>query len=368
MDLSIVIPAFNEESNMAPLVEELDGVVSQLQESGRTCEVLIIDDGSRDATFAKAKELAQQRPYLRVLRLRRNFGQTAAMSAGFDHAAGDVILPMDADRQNDPTDIPKLLETLEGGYDVVSGWRKDRKDKWLTRRLPSQLANWLVSWVGGVKLHDYGCTLKAYRHEVLESVRLYGEMHRFIPIYASWSGARVGEIPVNHRPRVAGRSKYNLGRTFKVLMDLLTVKFLGGYSTKPLYMFGGLGTLLCLIGIVCGVITLVQKFTIGAWVHKNPLLQIAVFVFTVGMILFFMGLQAELLVRTYHESQDKPTYLVREDFQISEPGDKSDAGKKEEDDADQGNKGGAGKKAPPEAGEPPAVRGKTPSKEQSEEA
>ena len=336
MDLSIVIPAYNEESNMAPLVEELDGVVSQLQEAGRTCEVLIVDDGSRDATFAKAKELAGRRPYLRVLRLRRNFGQTAAMSAGFDHAAGEVILPMDADRQNDPTDIPKLLDTLEGGYDVVSGWRKDRKDKWLTRRLPSQLANRLVSWVGGVKLHDYGCTLKAYRREVLESVRLYGEMHRFIPIYASWSGARVGEVPVNHRPRVAGRSKYNLGRTFKVLMDLLTVKFLGGYSTKPLYMFGGLGSLLCLIGIVCGVITLVQKFTIGAWVHKNPLLQLAVFLFTVGMILFFMGLQAELLVRTYHESQGKPTYLVREVFQAEnlvdddagDGDDKAEAGKR----------------------------------------
>lgn len=323
MDLSIVIPAFNEEQNVKELIKELDSFVADFEESHRSCEVIFVDDGSRDRTYAMAKDLAQNRPYLKTILLRRNFGQTAAMSAGFDFASGDVIVPMDADLQNDPADIHELLKTLEEGHDVVSGWRKNRKDTWLTRKLPSQLANMLVSWVGGVRLHDYGCTLKAYKKEVLKEIRLYGEMHRFIPIYASWSGARVGEIPVNHRPRTAGESKYNLGRTFKVLMDLMTVKFLGGYATKPLYLFGTLGTLLCVAGLICGVITLIQKFTIGAWVHKNPLLQLAVFLFTIGLILFFMGLQAELMVRTYHESQGKPTYLTKEVFSVKkEPNEK----------------------------------------------
>ncbi len=312
MDLSVVVPCYNEKDNIRPLVQELDELFSRFQASGKTCEVLMVDDGSTDGTFEILAELAADRPYLRVIRLRRNFGQTAAMTAGFEHARGAVIVPMDADLQNDPADIPRLIEKLEEGYDVVSGWRKDRKDALLTRRLPSMLANWLVSRVGGLKLHDYGCTLKAYRREVLEPVRLYGEMHRFIPIYAKWSGARVTEIVVNHRPRRAGRSKYNLGRTFKVLMDLVTLKFLGDYSTKPLYLFGGLGTLLCVAGVVCGIVTLIQKYTMGAWVHKNPLLLLAVFLFIVGMVMFSMGLLAELLVRTYHESQGKPIYLVRE--------------------------------------------------------
>ncbi len=323
MDLSVVVPAYNEEKSVRPLIEELDSFVSEFHESGRSCEVVFVDDGSTDHTYETVKEMAESRGYLKLVRLRRNFGQTAAMSAGFDHAEGEIIIPMDADRQNDPADIPMLLETMEKGYDVVSGWRKDRKDAWLTRKLPSKTANFLVSMVGGVRLHDYGCTLKAYRKDVLESIHLYGEMHRFIPIYASWTGARVGEIPVNHRPRREGKSKYTIGRTFKVLMDLMTVKFLGGYSTKPLYLFGGLGSLLCLLGVVFGVVTLVQKYTTGAWVHKNPLLQLAVFLFTVGLIMFFMGLQAELMVRTYHESQAKPTYLTREVFSTKEGEEKS---------------------------------------------
>ncbi|MCD6500376.1 MAG: glycosyltransferase family 2 protein [Deltaproteobacteria bacterium] len=312
MDLSVVIPCYEEGENIEALVDELDHMVETLVASGRTCEVILVDDGSRDATFELATALARDRAYLRIIRFRRNFGQTAAMSAGFAEASGRVIVPMDADRQNDPADVPRLLERLDEGFDVVSGWRRDRQDRWLTRKLPSHAANRLVSWVGGLKLHDYGCTLKAYRREVLEPVRLYGEMHRFIPIYAMWNGARVTEMPVNHRPRVAGRSKYNLGRTFKVLMDLVTLKFLGDYSTKPLYMFGGLGSLSCLAGSIFGIITLVQKYVSGAWVHKNPLLLLAVFLFIVGLLMIFMGLLAELLVRTYHESQGKPTYLIRE--------------------------------------------------------
>ncbi len=312
MDLSVVVPCYNEEELVERLVEELDRFVEEFHRSGRSVEVIVVDDGSTDRTYDRLVEAACSRLYLKLIRFRRNFGQTAAMTAGFEAASGEVIVPMDADLQNDPADIPRLLAKLEEGYDVVSGWRKDRKDRFWSRKLPSMLANRLVSWAGGLRLHDYGCTLKAYRKDVLDPVRLYGEMHRFIPIYAKWAGARVTEIPVNHRPRTAGQSKYNLGRTFKVLMDLVTLKFLGDYSTKPLYMFGGLGTLFCLGGIAAGIVTLVQKYTTGAWVHKNPLLLLAVFLFLVGMMMFSMGLLAELLVRVYHESQGKRTYLVRE--------------------------------------------------------
>jgi hypothetical protein len=221
---------------------------------------------------------------------------------------------MDADLQNDPDDIAALVDRLEQGYEVVSGWRKDRQDSALTRRLPSRIANWIIGVVGGLRLHDYGCTLKAYRREVLEPVRLYGEMHRFIPIYAKWSGARVTEQVVRHHPRRLGRSKYGLGRTLKVLLDLLTVKFLvGDYSTKPLYLFGRAGFFLCFLGLVCGGITLAQKFLYGAWAHRNPLLLLAVLLFIVGVQLVGMGLLAELQVRTYHESQSKPTYLIAEE-------------------------------------------------------
>ncbi len=336
VDLSVVVPCYNEEELVGSLVEELDHFVAEFRQTGRDVEVIVVDDGSTDRTYPLLVQAASKRPYLKLIRFRRNFGQTAAMTAGFEAAAGEVIVPMDADLQNDPADIPKLLTKLDEGYDVVSGWRKDRKDKFLTRKLPSVLANKLVSWAGGLKLHDYGCTLKAYRRDVLEPVRLYGEMHRFIPIYAKWAGARVTEVLVNHRPRTAGRSKYNLGRTFKVLMDLVTLKFLGDYSTKPLYMFGGLGTLFCTAGVACAVTTLVQKYTTGAWVHKNPLLLLAVFLFLVGMMMFSMGLLAELLVRVYHESQGKPTYLVRETVNM-------DGGRAEHgvDESSEGNGGGA---------------------------
>jgi glycosyltransferase involved in cell wall biosynthesis len=314
--VSIVIPCFEEQETIPRLCTALDQAVQRLAGEGRPTEVIVVDDGSRDATFARLKEAAASRPWLRLVRFRRNFGQTAAMAAGFDRARGQYLVPMDADLQNDPDDIPLLLQRLEEGYDVVSGWRKDRKDKALTRRLPSRIANWLIGKVGGVPLHDYGCTLKAYRREVLEPVRLYGEMHRFIPIYAKWSGARVTEQVVRHHARTEGRSKYGLGRTLKVVLDLLTVKFLGDYSTKPLYLFGGWGVLLSFLGVVCGVITLVEKFLNPMnYAHRNPLLLLAVMLFMVGMQLVGMGLLAELQVRTYHESQRKAVYLVAEEVE-----------------------------------------------------
>jgi glycosyltransferase involved in cell wall biosynthesis len=251
---------------------------------------------------------------MRLVRFRRNFGQTAAMAAGFERARGAYIVPMDADMQNDPADIPALLRRLEEGYDVVSGWRKDRKDRVVARRLPSRVANWLIGRVGGLRLHDFGCTLKAYRREVLEPVRLYGEMHRFIPLYAKWSGARVTEMEVRHHGRQEGRSKYGFGRSIKVLLDLLTVRFLVDYSTKPLYLFGTWGLALMALGVVSGVVTLAEKFVNPAnFAHRNPLLLLAVMLFVVGMQLLGMGLLAELQVRTYHESQRKPVYLVAEE-------------------------------------------------------
>ena len=310
MDLSIVIPCYNEVESLPRLAEVLDRFVAGFEGDGGRCEVLLVDDGSTDGSGDLAADLAGARPAWRLLTLRRNFGQTAAMAAGFDLARGEVVVPLDADLQNDPADIPLLLAKLDEGYDVVSGWRRDRKDPWLTRRLPSAVANWFISRVGGLRLHDYGCTLKAYRREVLGHIDLYGEMHRFIPLHAKWAGARVAEVPVRHHARDLGRSKYGLGRTFKVLLDLITVKFLGDYSTKPLYFFGALGFLLCLAGVVCGGVTLVQKYTIGAWVHRNPLLLLAVFLFIVGLLLVLLGLLAELLVRIYHEAQGKPIYLV----------------------------------------------------------
>jgi glycosyltransferase involved in cell wall biosynthesis len=310
--LSIVIPCFNEEETVPRLVEALDRTVTQLGGLGHEVEVIIVDDGSRDRSFELLSGAAESRPYLKLVRFRRNFGQTAAMAAGFRYASGEVLIPMDADLQNDPGDIPLLLAKLEEGYDVVSGWRKDRQDTFVTRTLPSKMANWLIGRVGGVRIHDYGCTLKAYRREVLEPVKLYGEMHRFIPIYASWAGARVTEIPVTHHARMAGTSKYGLSRTLKVVLDLITVKFLGDYSTKPIYAFGGLGLTCCLLGIVAAVVVAAMKIGWGVWAHKNPILLLAVFLFLVGFLLVMMGLLAELIIRTYHEAQGKQIYLVRE--------------------------------------------------------
>jgi glycosyltransferase involved in cell wall biosynthesis len=310
MDISVVIPVYNEVEALPELYRALTDTLDRLPQSA---EVIFADDGSKDGSAAALDALAESDPRVRVLHLSRNYGQTAALMAAIGNSTGEVIIPMDGDGQNDPADIPRLLAKLAEGFDVVSGWRKDRKDKAMTRRLPSRIANWLIGRVGGLPLHDYGCTLKAYRREFLEPVRLYGEMHRFIPIYAKWSGARVTEMVVTHHPRREGKSKYGLGRTLKVVLDLTTVKFLGDYSTKPLYFFGRFGIILCLLGVLCGVVTIVEKLIMGAYAHANPLLLLGVMLFIVGMQLVGMGLLAELQVRTYHESQQKPTYLIAEE-------------------------------------------------------
>jgi glycosyltransferase involved in cell wall biosynthesis len=307
--ISVIVPVYNEEANILPLHGEL---LTTLQSIDRPFEIVYVDDGSVDSSFARLKELAAECPEITVIQFRRNFGQTAALAAGIEHSRGDILIFMDADLQNDPRDIPRLLEKLDEGYDVVSGWRRDRQDAALTRKLPSSMANWLISRVTGVHLNDYGCTLKAYRREVLENFRLYGEMHRFIPAYAAWSGASITELAVNHRARTAGKSKYGLSRTFKVLLDLATVKFLGGYSTKPIYLFGSAGAISMLAGMLCALAVLYQKVADGVYAHRNPVLLLGVFCFVIGTQFVMMGLLAELIIRTYHESQNKATYVVRQ--------------------------------------------------------
>ena len=307
--LSLIIPCFNEEESVDELMEEVFLVLDKNNLDG---EVVLVDDGSTDGTWAKLEGWAERDPRLKLVRFRRNFGQTAAMVAGLDHARGEIIIPLDADLQNDPNSIPALLEKMDEGYDVVSGWRKARQDALWSRKLPSWIANAVISKVSGVRLHDYGCTLKAYRRETLDPVNLYGEMHRFIPIYASWSGARVAEVPVNHRARKYGQSKYGIMRTFKVLLDLLVVKFLGSYGTKPIYFFGGLGFISILLGMLAGAYTLYAKFALGVWAHRNPFLIIAVFMSLIGVQSIFLGLLAEIGIRTYHESQARPIYMIRE--------------------------------------------------------
>ena len=305
--LSIIVPVYNEKANLADLYL---GLTQVLQGLGLDYEILFIDDGSNDGGTRVLADLAADDDHVLVLQFVRNFGQTAALSAGFDHARGKIIIPMDADLQNDPADIPRILDKLDEGYDVVSCWRKDRKDPWLTRKLPSRAANRIISWISGVRLRDYGCTLKGYRSEFLQHIRLYGEMHRFIPVYASWTGARVTEIPVRHHPRRHGRSKYGLLRTFKVPLDLMTVKFLVTYSTKPMYLFGGLGLVSILFGWLLSALALYQKFLQDVKVHRNPLLLLSVFLCIVGIQFILFGLVAELIIRTYHESQGKPTYIL----------------------------------------------------------
>ncbi len=320
--LSLVIPVFNEEESLPALFKALDTAMPTLPQPA---EAVLVDDGSRDKSFALMSAAASTRPWLRVVRFRRNFGQTAAIAAGIDLSRGPVIVALDADLQNDPADIPKLLAKLDEGFEVVSGWRRDRKDKAFTRRLPSVIANWLIGWVTGVRIHDYGCTLKAYRRWVLEPYGLYGEMHRFIPIYASWAGARVTEMEVTHHPRVAGVSKYGLGRVFKVLLDLLTVTFLGGYSTKPIYFFGRPAFALCTVGTLSGAVFVAQFIKEhvlhrpGEWIQPVTLLLLGVFLFSLGVQFLLMGLLGEILIRTYHESQGKKTYLVGETVNLDRP-------------------------------------------------
>ena len=311
-EISVFLPVYNEEPNLRPLHQKLD---SALRALGRSAEVVFVDDGSTDGSLAILRELAAVDPRVRVVALRRNYGQTAAMSAGIDAATGKVLIPMDADLQNDPADIIRLLDKLDEGYDVVSGWRKNRKDKMVTRKIPSRIANRLISWIGGVPLHDYGCSLKAYRRESLQDVRLYGEMHRFIPIYASWAGARVTEIPVEHHPRTMGKSKYGLSRTIKVVFDLITIKFMASYQTKPLYLFGWAGLLTFAASFLSALFACLMKF--ASWPHhadfiQTPLPVMSMVTLVLGVQLFLMGLLAEMLVRTYHESQAKSIYSVRE--------------------------------------------------------
>jgi glycosyltransferase involved in cell wall biosynthesis len=309
--ISVVIPLFNEEENVRALLDELFAELAKLE---RTFEVICVDDGSRDRTFEELSRIAAGRGELRVIRFRLNFGQTAAMSAGIDAARGDVIVPMDGDLQNDPADIGKLLGKLETGFDVVSGWRKNRQDRELGRKLPSRIANRLISAISGVRLHDYGCSLKAYRRDVLRDVKLYGEMHRFIPIYASWQGARVSEMVVNHRARRAGRSKYGISRTFKVVLDLMVVKFLASFATKPVYVFGGFG----LLSFACAAATFLWAVYYKVAGLKDfvetPLPLVTVMFTLVGALSLLMGLLAELVVRTYYESQDKRPYLIAEEL------------------------------------------------------
>ena len=309
--ISVVIPLFNEEENVRALLEEL---FAELAKLGRSFEVICVDDGSRDRTFQELSRIAAERRELRVIRFRLNFGQTAAMSAGIEAARGDVIVPMDGDLQNDPADIGKLLTKLDTGFDVVSGWRKNRQDRELGRKLPSRIANRLISAISGVRLHDYGCSLKAYRRDVLRDIKLYGEMHRFIPIYASWQGARVSEMVVNHRARRAGRSKYGLSRTFKVVLDLMVVKFLASFATKPVYVFGGFGLLSFACAAAAFLWALYYKVAGLKDFVETPLPLVTVMFTLVGALSLLMGLLAELVVRTYYESQDKRPYLIAEEL------------------------------------------------------
>jgi glycosyltransferase involved in cell wall biosynthesis len=309
MNLSLIIPVYNEQENLPLLFEAIYKVMSPLNQSW---EAILVDDGSQDNSLSVLKEQAQKDSgHIRVISFRRNFGQTAAIAAGLDYAQGEIIILLDADMQNDPADIPMMLAKLDEGYDLVSGWRMSRKDNAITRNFPSMIANWLISRVTGVYLHDYGCTLKAYRRDVLEGFRLYGEMHRFIPVYASSVGAKITEMPVNHHPRKYGKTKYGLERTIKVVLDLFTVKFLVAYSSKPIYLFGGTGGFLMVISTIIMIYLFVRRIVFLVSVTGSPLFQVSAMLFTLGFQSMLMGLIAELLVRTYHESQRKPTYTVR---------------------------------------------------------
>jgi len=307
-DLSLVVPVYNEEENI-PLL--FDAVANALAPLSQTWELILVNDGSRDGSARALETLFQRDPlHVRVIEFRRNFGQTAAIAAGIDHARGDIIILLDADLQNDPADIPNLLAKLNEGYDLVSGWRKNRKDNAITRNLPSRVANWLISVVTGVHLHDYGCTLKAYRRDVLEGFKLYGEMHRFIPVFAHSVGARITEIEVTHHARKFGRANYGLERTVKIILDLFTVKFLLDFSSKPIYLFGGAGLTLSAFGALDLFYLFIRRFW-GVPAANSPLLLVGVMLVILGFQSILMGLIAELLARTYHESQQKPTYTIR---------------------------------------------------------
>jgi len=314
-ELSIVLPIYNEEENIPLLLKEL---IPTLEGLGKPFEVICVDDGSGDGSFAALKALRAADERVRVVRFRRNFGQTAAFAAGFERARGKVVVTMDADLQNDPADIPKLLAKIEEGFDVVSGWRQKRWQEglraFLTRKIPSATANWLISTTTGVRLHDYGCSLKAYRRDVVKSIRLYGDMHRFVPAIASWYGVTVAEVPVNYRSRRFGRSKYGAGRIVRVLLDLMTVRFLLSYATRPIHIFGLWGMISSLAGVLIGVYLTYAKLAYHIDLADRPLLLLAILLVMIGIQLITMGLIGELVVRTYHEAQNKPIYTVREEL------------------------------------------------------
>jgi len=315
-NLSLVVTVYNEEKNLPLLIEAIQKALTPLP---YTWEAVLVDDGSQDSSLQVLTQLAETHPdHLRVISFRRNFGQTAAIAAGLDKACGDIVILLDADMQNDPADIPMLLEKLDEGYDLVSGWRKNRQDNYLTRTLPSNLANMLISRVTGVPLHDYGCTLKAYRRDALEGFRLYGEMHRFIPVFAHSLGARIAEVQVNHQPRKFGKTKYGLERTIKVILDLFTVKFLVSYSSKPIYLFGGTGLALMFGSSAMLLYLGIRRLLISTSVLRSPIFPLAIMLLIMGFQSVLMGLIAELLVRTYYESQRKPTYSVRKTINLPE--------------------------------------------------
>ena len=307
--LSLIIPLYNEENNILPLYDKIVAVIPLLP---CRIEIIFINDGSSDGSRVVLDRLADRDPIVKVIHFRRNFGQTTAIMAGIDFSSGDVLIPMDGDLQNDPGDIPRLLEKLDEGYDVCSGWRESRKDNPMTRNLPSQIANWMISTISGVHLHDYGCSLKAYTKDVIKGVKLYGEMHRFIPIYATWQGARVTEIPVTHHARIHGKSKYGLERTVKVILDLIVVKFLAKYAQKPIYVFGTFGLLSLVVAFIAASASLYYKLMGEKSFIETPLPLIFVMAGITGIMCILMGLLAELIMRTYYESQRKPVYLIDE--------------------------------------------------------
>lgn len=306
--ISILIPIYNEEESVPVLYKSIKAVMDTTRFN---YEIIFVDDGSKDKTFSILKDIQKNDEKVVVLSFKRNFGQTAAMAAGFDHAKGDIIVTMDADLQNDPSDIPRLLEKIKD-YDIVSGWRKKRNDPFFSRRLPSMIANWLISKVTGVSLHDYGCTLKAYRKEVIKHVRLYGEMHRFIPAIASWTGAAITEEQVEHHPRRFGKSKYGISRTVRVILDLITVKFLQSFSTRPIHAFGTPGLIMSGAGFLISIYLSYEKLILGHQIGGRPLLLLAILLIILGAQLVVMGLLGEMLARVYYESQDKPIYVLKE--------------------------------------------------------
>lgn len=311
--VSIIIPVYNEEVSIKILLDELDYFLKSFEYS---YEVVFVDDGSKDYSYSLLKDAALKNTNFKVIRLRRNYGQSAAMLAAIDCSTGDVVVPLDADLQNDPNDIPKLLNLIEEGYDLVSGWRKNRQDRALDRKIPSMLANKLISYVSGIKLHDYGCSLKAYRKDILEGVRLYGELHRFLPVCASWNGAKVTELEVNHRPRMFGKSKYGLGRTYKVILDLIVLKFLSDFSTKPIYFFGGFSIACFLFSFLLSGWSLYLKIFQNIDLDGTPLLIFSAVFIIVGVQFLLMGILADLVMRTYFESQDKKTYQIKESVNL----------------------------------------------------